>query len=76
MLDLARPRLDPARCQLIQHDMGDTDTLAVPMVQAVISVQMLHQLPHDKQKAVYRFVHQHLEPGGAVPDHGPHPIAG
>nr|WP_232334038.1 class I SAM-dependent methyltransferase [Thermoactinomyces intermedius] len=82
MLDLARTWLDPARCQLIQHDIGDTDTLAVPMVQAVIIVQTLHHPPHDKQKAVYRFVHQHLEPGGLflimdriqLPDEALHPV--
>nr|WP_232335437.1 MULTISPECIES: class I SAM-dependent methyltransferase [unclassified Thermoactinomyces] len=82
MLDLARTWLDPARCQLIQHDIGDTDTLAVPMVQAVIIVQTLHHPPHDKQKAVYRFVHQHLEPGGQflimdriqLPDEALHPV--
>ena len=82
MLDLARTWLDTARCQLIQHDIGDTDTLAVPMVQAVIIVQTLHHPPHDKQKAVYRFVHQHLEPGGLflimdriqLPDEALHPV--
>ncbi|SFJ87345.1 class I SAM-dependent methyltransferase [Thermoflavimicrobium dichotomicum] len=65
MLDLAKQRLNVARCHLIQHDISNIESLAVPlMVQAVISVQTLHHLPHHKQREVYRFIHQQLEPGG------------
>lgn len=66
MLNLAKQRLDTARCRLIRYDLSDIENLTIPVspVQAVISVQTLHHLPHHKQREVYRFIHQQLEPGG------------
>lgn len=66
MLSLAKQRLKEAQFRLIRHDLNDIEILSLPSapLQAVISVQTLHHLPHPKQREVYRFVHRHLEPGG------------
>jgi tRNA (cmo5U34)-methyltransferase len=84
MLNLAKQRLDAPRCLLIRHDLGEIKNLSIPVspVQAVISVQVLHHLPHHKQREVYHFIQRQLEPGGLflhmdrvkLPDAPLHPV--
>jgi cyclopropane fatty-acyl-phospholipid synthase-like methyltransferase len=84
MLNLAKQRLDATRCLLIRHDLSDIENLSIPVspLQAVISVQTLHHLPHHNQREVYRFIHHQLEPGGLfllmdrvkLPDAPLHPV--
>jgi ubiquinone/menaquinone biosynthesis C-methylase UbiE len=71
MLALARSRLDALRisgsqCALIQADILDASTLnfADASYKNVLSVQTLHHLPFEKQRAIYRQVYRLLQPGG------------
>ena len=68
MLELASERLGPMgdAARLIRHDLADVATLVLPEVAypAVISVQVLHHLPHDRQREVIRFAWDTLRPGG------------
>ena len=68
MLDLAKQRLAAFedRCTLIQHDFAGITELALPAkpYQIVMSVQALHHLPHQEQRAVVRSVADLLPSGG------------
>lgn len=68
MLDLAKQRLTvfTDRCTLIQHDFAEITKLILParLYQVVISVQALHHLPHQEQRAVIQFVADLLPSNG------------
>jgi ubiquinone/menaquinone biosynthesis C-methylase UbiE len=68
MIDLARQRLArwSAQWQPVQHDLAEIDTVALPAgaYQIAISVQVLHHLKHEAQRAQHRWAHKILEPGG------------
>jgi len=68
MLDLAKQRLAvfEQHCTLIHHDFSEIERLVLPsrIYQIVISVQSLHHLPHQQQRAVFQFVSDLLPPNG------------
>lgn len=68
MIALAERRLAPFadRCQNVRHDLAEIESLALPerTYSLVFSVQTLHHLPHDAQRAVYGYVARLLPPGG------------
>ncbi|HEX3270178.1 MAG TPA: class I SAM-dependent methyltransferase [Ktedonobacterales bacterium] len=68
MIALARQRLAPYadRCQIVRHDLASIETLALPeqTYSVAFSVQTLHHIPHEAQRAVYGFVARLLPPGG------------
>jgi SAM-dependent methyltransferase len=68
MIALAERRLEPFadRCQIVRHDLASIGTLALPerTYSVAFSVQTLHHIPHEAQRAVYGFVARLLPPGG------------
>jgi tRNA (cmo5U34)-methyltransferase len=68
MIALAEQRLAPyvGRCQIVRHDLADLDNLSLPerTYSVAFSVQTLHHIPHEAQRAVYGFVARLLPPGG------------
>jgi SAM-dependent methyltransferase len=68
MIALAERRLTPFadRCQIVRHDLADIETLTLPegTYSVAFSVQTLHHIPHEAQRAVYGFVARLLPPGG------------
>ena len=68
MIDLARERLTPwaGQYQALRHDLTHIDSVDLPAVacQIAMSVQVLHHLPQDAQRNLYRWTHRILEPGG------------
>lgn len=68
MLDIARQRLSrySEQVTLVEHDLANIQQLTLPSqhYQIVISVQVLHHLPHQAQKDVFRYVFNALEAGG------------
>jgi tRNA (cmo5U34)-methyltransferase len=68
MIALAEQRLAPYadRCQIVRHDLADIDN--IPLLErtysVVFSVQTLHHIPHEAQRAVYQYVSRLLPPGG------------
>jgi ubiquinone/menaquinone biosynthesis C-methylase UbiE len=69
MIALAERRLAPFvdRCQIVRHGLADLDNLSLPerAYSVAFSVQTLHHIPHEAQRAVYGFVARLLPPGGA-----------
>lgn len=68
MLALARQRLAAVadRVTLVEHDFAAIATLRLPAERygIAISSQALHHVPAETQRAVLRFVHDTLAPGG------------
>lgn len=68
MIALAEQRLAPYadRCQIVRHDLADIENLTLPqgIYSVAFSVQTLHHIPHEAQRAVYQFVARLLPPGG------------
>ncbi|HEY7021275.1 MAG TPA: class I SAM-dependent methyltransferase [Ktedonobacterales bacterium] len=68
MIALAEQRLAPFadRCQIVRHDLAEIERLTLPerTYSVVFSVQTLHHIPHEAQRAVYQFVARLLPPGG------------
>jgi SAM-dependent methyltransferase len=68
MIALAEQRLAPFadRCQIVRHDLAALDNLALPerTYSVAFSVQTLHHVPHEAQRAIYQFVARLLPPGG------------
>jgi ubiquinone/menaquinone biosynthesis C-methylase UbiE len=68
MIALAERRLAPFadRCQIVRHDLAAIESLALPerTYSLVFSVQTLHHIPHDAQRAVYGYVERLLPSGG------------
>jgi ubiquinone/menaquinone biosynthesis C-methylase UbiE len=68
MIALAEQRLAPYKghWEMVRHDLADTASLTLPEQAYAIafSVQTLHHLPHEAQRAVYQFVSRLLPPGG------------
>ena len=53
-------------CQIVRHDLADIESLTLPerTYSVTFSVQTLHHIPHEAQRAVYQFVARLLPPGG------------
>jgi len=68
MIALAERRLAPFESyyQIVRHDLADIANLTLPerTYSVAFSVQTLHHIPHDAQRAVYGFVARLLPPGG------------
>jgi ubiquinone/menaquinone biosynthesis C-methylase UbiE len=68
MIALAEQRLAPYadHCQIVRHDLADSESLTLPerTYSVAFSVQTLHHIPHEAQRAVYQFVARLLPPGG------------
>ena len=68
MIALAERRLAPFESyyQIMRHDLADIANLTLPerTYSVAFSVQTLHHLPHEAQRAVYEFVARLLPPGG------------
>jgi tRNA (cmo5U34)-methyltransferase len=68
MIALAERRLEPYadRCQVVRHDLAKIESLSLPdrVYSAAFSVQTLHHIPHEAQRAVYQYVARLLPPGG------------
>jgi ubiquinone/menaquinone biosynthesis C-methylase UbiE len=68
MIALAGQRLAPYadRCQIVRHDLVAIQSLALPerTYSIAFSVQTLHHIPHEAQRAVYGYVARLLPPGG------------
>jgi tRNA (cmo5U34)-methyltransferase len=68
MIALAEQRLAPYvdHCQIVRHNLADTAGLTLPerAYSVAFSVQTLHHIPHEAQRAVYQFVARLLPPGG------------
>jgi SAM-dependent methyltransferase len=67
MIALAKQRLAPYadRCQIVRHDLASIESLSLPerAYSVAFSVQTLHHIPHEAQRAVYQFVARLLPPG-------------
>jgi len=68
MIALAEQRLAPyaGRCQIVRHDLADIESLTLPErpYSVAFSVQTLHHIPHEAQRALYGFVARLLPLGG------------
>jgi hypothetical protein len=68
MIALAERRLAPFadRWRLVRHDLAEIERLALPeqTYSVAFSVQTLHHIPHEAQRAVYGFVARLLPLGG------------
>ena len=68
MIALAGQRLAPfvGRCQIVRHDLAEIASLTLPerTYSVAFSVQTLHHIPHEAQRAVYEFVARLLPPSG------------
>jgi tRNA (cmo5U34)-methyltransferase len=68
MITLAQQRLTPYadRCQIVRHDLADIESLTLPkqIYSVAFSVQTLHHIPLEAQRAVYQFVARLLPPSG------------
>jgi len=68
MIALAEQRLAPFadRCQIVRHDLAEIESLMLPerTYSIAFSVQTLHHIPHEAQRAVYGFVARLLPRGG------------
>jgi SAM-dependent methyltransferase len=69
MIALAEQRLAPfaGRCQIVRHDLASSERLPLPerAYSVAFSVQTLHHIPYEAQRAVYQYVARLLPPGGA-----------
>jgi ubiquinone/menaquinone biosynthesis C-methylase UbiE len=61
-----RLRLYADRCQIVRHDLANIESLSLPerVYSAAFSVQTLHHIPHNAQRAVFQYVARLLPPGG------------
>jgi tRNA (cmo5U34)-methyltransferase len=70
MIALAEQRLAPfeSHYQIVRHDLAETASLTLPerAYSVAFSVQTLHHIPHEAQRAVYQFVARLLPPGGVL----------
>ena len=68
MIVLAEQRLASfaGRCQIVRHDLAVIESLTLPerAYSVAFSVQTLHHIPHEAQRAVYQHVARLLPPGG------------
>jgi tRNA (cmo5U34)-methyltransferase len=68
MIALAKRRLAPfdSHYQIVRHDLAQIESLALPerTYSVAFSVQTLHHIPHEAQRAVYGVVARLLPPGG------------
>jgi SAM-dependent methyltransferase len=68
MIALAEQRLAPFadRCHIVRHDLAEIYTLSLPerIYSIAFSVQTLHHIPREAQRAVYAFLARLLPPGG------------
>jgi ubiquinone/menaquinone biosynthesis C-methylase UbiE len=68
MIALAERRLAPfeSHYQIVRHDLADIESLMLPdrTYSVAFSVQTVHHIPYEAQRAVYGFVARLLPPGG------------
>lgn len=68
MLELAHARLQPYadRYEVVIHDLTEMATLQLPRldVQAIISIQTVHNVADEHKRAAFKLAYETLEPGG------------
>lgn len=68
MIEMADKRLRPYkdRYTIVKHDLADLSTIELPneRFQYVVTSQVIHELPHDTKRDVFKLAHTVLEDSG------------